>query len=97
MKRRALGKKNPPQKRNRRKFNKIRGQSQSSRKFEELDCKIKELKMKRNLSNQDEITHFEESAVELELLQKIDYHSFVGYIVAYGLFNCIYWIDMLCY
>ena len=34
---------------------------------------------------------------DFEFLQRVDFHSLIAYLIAYILFNVIYWIDMLFY
>ena len=66
-------------------------------KFKALSNKVEQLKHNKQFSDMNEFGDLDELQFEFTLLQKIDYHSFIGSFVAYGLFNFFYWIDMLFY
>ena len=80
-----------------RKFNKISYQNRESRRFGALNRAVKQGKITKHIFDTTEPNSFEKMDTELELLRKIDYHSFIGYFITYALFNCFYWIDMFFY
>ena len=57
---------------------------------------VRQLKIVKNLSDAEEGKDKKKEDSEMELFQKIDYRSFIGYFVIYLLFNFFYWIDMIC-
>ena len=77
------------------KINQINEQNQEVQKFEALNLKVKQLKLAKESTDVDQTGKFNQDSVELPLLKKIDYYSFVGYLVGYGFFNFFYWIDMI--
>ena len=56
---------------------------------------IKQLQKDKKVSNIKEFIGLKKGDDPVELFQKIDFRSFIGYFVVYILFNFIYWIDML--
>ena len=56
---------------------------------------IKQLQKAKKVSNAKESIDSKKGEDPVELFQKIDFRSFIGYFVVYLLFNFIYWIDML--
>ena len=67
------------------------------KRFKTLNSKVEQLKIETHSSDAHKTNESNEAAVEVRLAQKIDHRSFIGYFVAYGLFNFFYWIDMLFY
>ena len=97
MKRRALMKKTRPLEGRRIKVSKFLDRNHDAKKFDAIGNKVNEIKIAKRVSDDYDDNEMNEKVVEFPLLQKIDHHSFVCYFVAYGLFNFIYWIDMLSY
>ena len=71
-----------------------RNPNHEAKKFGLLNAKVKQLKFDKEFTDDDE-EEWNKMVVELPLLKKIDYHSFIGYFLGYCLFNFFYWIDML--
>ena len=63
--------------------------------FKTQSSKVKQLKIASHSSDAHKTNESNDAAVEVRLAQKIDNRSFIGYFVAYGLFNFFYWIDTL--
>ena len=78
-------------------MNQINDQNHEVQKFEALSLKVKQLKLAKELSDVDQTGELNQGAFELPLLKKIDDCSFIGYLVGYGLFNFVYWVDMILY
>ena len=84
-----------PREDKKRRVNQIIDQNQESRRFDALTSAIRRRKIEKQFLDAPEDTGFGKMDAELELLRRIDYHSFLGYFIAYALFNCCYWIEML--
>ena len=56
---------------------------------------MKQFQKARKVSSAKEPNDSKKVDDPVELFQKIDFRSFIGYFVVYLLFNFIYWIDML--
>ena len=76
-------------------INQTSNQNHEAKKFGTLNAKVQRLKIQKELTDVDEDNEWNKMMVELPLLKKIDYHSFIGYFIGYCLFNFFYWIDML--
>ena len=97
LKRRYMRRKMVPSNLNKQKRSKISGLIPESQKHDSFGGLMKQLQNEMQESNAKEGFYFRNMDDDLEFLLKIDHHSFFGYFIAYGLFNCIYWIDMLLY
>jgi len=94
LKRRAMNRKIRPLEDQKRLIRQTRNQNHEAKKFGVLNAKVKQLKIEKEFTDGDE-EEWNKMVVELPLLKKIDYHSFIGYFLGYCLFNFFYWIDML--
>ena len=92
-----MGRKRVPDEGKKHKFNKMGRKMFRAKRYDSLSHAIKQLKIEKQVSGGKSKIDFGMINEESEFLQKIDHHSFIGCFFAYGLFNCIYWIDMLFY
>ena len=65
------------------------------RKSKSLIGALKKLKKTKKISNANNNNNSKKADDQVQIFQKIDFRSFIGYFVVYLLFNFIYWIDML--
>ena len=76
------------------KLNQVFDTNQEARKFEMTMEKF-ELAKKNDNANKEKDPIWMKN--DFEFLQRVDFHSLIIYLIAYLLFNVIYWIDMLFY
>ena len=76
------------------KSNQVFDANQEIRKFE---IAIKKFEFAKNIHDADTEKDQTWMKNDFEFLQKVDFHSLIAYLIAYILFNAIYWIDMLFY
>ena len=76
-------------------INQTWNQNPEAKKFGGINAKVKQRKIEKEFTDDDEDNELNKLVVESPLLKKIDYHSFIGYFIGYCLFNFFYWIDML--
>ena len=77
------------------KFNRIDDHHSKSQKSMALRGKVRQLKISKQLSGAHEANESDKLETEVAFLHKIDYYSFIGYLLGYCLFNFVYWINML--
>ena len=76
---------------------KIKRKIHASQKHDALASVIKRLENEKQGFNAKKEVESSIGDKESEFFDKIDYQSFIVCFIAYGLFNCIYWIYMLLY
>ena len=74
--------------------NKVFDANQEIRKFETAMKKFEFAKSTHDANKEKDQTLMKN---DFEILERVDFHSLIAYLIAYILFNAIYWIDMLFY
>ena len=76
------------------KSNQVFDANQEIRKFETAMKKFEFAKNTHDANKEKDQTLMKN---DFEILERVDFHSLIAYLIAYILFNAIYWIDMLFY
>ena len=75
-----------------------KGQNHQSKQLEAVRDKLRQRRMMaKKFSGAYEENVNANAPMEWSSLEMIDCRCFIGYFVAYGVFNLFYWVDMLYY
>ena len=76
------------------KLNQVFDTNQEARKFE---MALEKFEFAKKIDNANKEKDPMLMKNDFEFLQRVDFHSWIAYLIAFLLFNAIYWIDMLFY